>query len=141
MTEAVALPVPNASPTSETQEFWDGLKQSKFMLRQCNNCQVPIWYPRAICPTCGTMDTSWVEASGKGTIYTYTVTNRTGMPGWAEASPYVIAYVELEEGPRILTNIVNCELDAVAVGLPVRVVYVANDEGSVLYRFEPDTAS
>jgi uncharacterized protein len=131
------LPTPAPRRTTETEEFWAATAEHKLLLRRCDDCGNPIWYPRTFCPDCGSFDTSWSEASGRGTVYAFTVVHRSNLEGYRQASPYVVAYVELEEGPRIMTNIVGCEPDAVRVGLPVRVVFHDTGEGSALFRFEP----
>ncbi len=131
------LPTPAPRRTPENEEFWAATAQNKLLLRRCDECGNPIWYPRTFCPDCGTFDTSWSEASGQGTVYAFTIVHRSNLEGYRQATPYVVAYVELEEGPRIMTNIVGCEPDAVRVGLPVRVVFHDTGEGSALYRFEP----
>jgi uncharacterized protein len=133
----VALPAPAPQPTVDTAEFWDGLKDGKFLLAKCDSCASIIWFPRKFCPKCGSIETSWIESSGKGTIYTYTVVHRSMLPDFAASGPYVIAYVELEEGPRIMTNIVNVDPESVTVGAAVQVVYTPTVDGAALYRFEP----
>jgi hypothetical protein len=132
-------PVPALSP--ETEEFWAATAEGKLLLRRCDDCGVAIWYPRFFCPVCGSFNTSWSEASGRGTVYTFTVVHRSGVPGYRDALPYVIAYVELEEGPRVLTNIVECEPEKVEVGMAVHVVFHDTGNGSALYRFRPDPQS
>ncbi|OJZ76032.1 hypothetical protein BRW65_00825 [Mycobacterium paraffinicum] len=135
---AAGLPVPAPSVTEETREFWEGLTKSRFLLPRCSGCASWIWYPRGFCPGCGSLDTAWQEASGRGRIYSYTVVRKSGLPGWSEAVPYVIAYVELDEGPRVMSNIIGCDPDAVTIGSPVRVVMPADDNGHALFRFQPD---
>jgi uncharacterized OB-fold protein len=138
---STALPTPSPAISPETEEFWAATTQGKLLLRRCDECQTIIWYPRPFCPACGSLKTSWTEASGRGTVYTFTVVHRSGVPGYREALPYVVAYVELAEGPRILTNIVDCEPDQVKVGMGVRVVFNDTGQGSALYRFRPDEDS
>lgn len=82
------------------------------------------------------MNTEWFEGSGRGTIYSYTI-NYRGEGDYRDASPYVLAYVELEEGPRVLTNIVDADLETIAVGDRVEVVFEPAGEGVALYRFRP----
>jgi uncharacterized OB-fold protein len=135
---STALPTPSPAISPETEEFWAATTQGKLLLRRCDECQTIIWYPRPFCPACGSLKTSWTEASGRGTVYTFTVVHRSGVPGYQEALPYVVAYVELAEGPRVLTNIVDCEPDQVKVGMGVRVVFHDTGQGSALYRFRPD---
>ncbi len=120
----------------ETKPFWDATLQGTLLLRRCNSCGFVIWYPRDLCPECGSLDTEWFEGSGRGTIYTFTVTRR-GQGRWREAAPYVLAYVELDEGPRVMTNIVDCDVDALSIGLAVEVTFDDTGEGAALYRFRP----
>jgi uncharacterized OB-fold protein len=127
--------------TSETREFWEALAQSRFVLPRCKGCAGWIWYPRGFCPACGSLDTEWQQVSGRGRIYSYTVVRKSGLPGWADAVPYVIAYVELDEGPRVMSNIVGCDPDALTIGSPVRVVTATNADGQALFRFQLDNDS
>jgi uncharacterized OB-fold protein len=135
---ASGLPVPAPTVTEETREFWEALAQSRFVLPRCNACSAWIWYPRALCPACGGLDTSWQDVSGRGRIYSYTVVRKSGLPGWSDAVPYVVAYVELEEGPRVMTNIVGCDPDALSIGTRVRVVMPTGADGGAVFRFEPE---
>jgi uncharacterized protein len=134
---SAALPTPTPRRTPENEEFWAATAEHRLLLRRCDDCGNPIWYPRSFCPDCGTFNTSWSEASGRGTVYAFTIVYRSNIDGYRQALPYVVAYVELAEGPRIMTNVVGCEPDAVHVGMPVRVVFHDTGEGSALYRFEP----
>lgn len=131
-----ALPTPAPEVTTETAAFWSATADGTLLLPRCEHCDAVIWYPRAFCPACGSLDVTWVEASGRGTVYSFTVVRR-GAPSYESAAPYVVAYVELEEGPRVLTNIVGCDVDDVEVGMPVEVVFHDTGQGSALYRFRP----
>jgi uncharacterized OB-fold protein len=106
------------------------------MLQRCSECQAVVWYPRSLCPRCGSVQLEWFEASGRGSVYTYTVNHRGEGP-YREAGPYVLAYVELEEGPRLLTNIVDCDPGELRVGMPVQAVFHDTGEGTALVRFLP----
>jgi uncharacterized OB-fold protein len=132
-----ALPTPAPYQSPDSKEFWAATTEGRLLLRQCGDCAAYIWYPRPFCPACGSLSTSWAQASGRGTVYTFTVVHRSQVPGYRDALPYVIAYVELEEGPRVMTNIVGCDPADVTVGMPVRVVFHDTGEGSALFRFEP----
>jgi uncharacterized OB-fold protein len=94
-----------------------------------------IWYPRRFCPDCHSLDVEWTEASGKGAVYSFTVTYRGSGP-WAEEAPYVVAYVQLDEGPRVLTNIVGVDPETVRIGDPVTAVFELAGSTKVL-RFTP----
>jgi hypothetical protein len=129
------LPAPPPQINVETKTFWDATAEGKLMLPRCNACDVVIWYPRLFCPECGSTDIGWLEASGKGTVYSYTI-NRRGQGDYRDLA-YVVAYVELEEGPRVLTNIVDCDVEQVSVGQAVQVVFHPTSNGAALPRFRP----
>lgn len=135
MNEPQALPTAAPAPTPDDEPFWTALADGRFVLPRCRSCRSFIWYPRLFCPACHTPDVEWVEASGRGTVYSYTVSAR-GLGPWKTRTPYVIAYVELEEGPRVLTNIVGVAPDAVHIGQPVTAV-IEVDGGAPALRFRP----
>ncbi len=127
--------VPNTN--LETQPFWDGASEGVLRLVRCDDCGRVIWYPRQHCDGCGSRSVTWFDATGNGSVYSYTVTHR--IPGrWQAAAPFVLAYVELEEGPRVLTNIVGCDPTQVAIGMRVSAVFVPTEGGPPLLRFKPD---
>ena len=129
------LPAPAPSVSVETQFFWEETARGRLLLRRCLSCNSVIWYPRAICPECSSNDTEWFSATGRGCVYSYTV-NRRGEGDYANTQPYVLAYVELDEGPRILTNIVGPGAQGAFVGAPVSLVLVDTGQGSALPRFQ-----
>jgi uncharacterized OB-fold protein len=134
---AAVLPTPAPRIDPETAAFWAATTQGKLVLERCGNCQTVIWYPRGgFCPACGSMSATPFEASGTGTVYTFTVVHR-GQGDFAGIPPYVIAYVELDEGPRIMTNIVGCDPDQVRIGMPVKAVFHQTEAEAAVYRFEP----
>ncbi|MFL6206325.1 MAG: Zn-ribbon domain-containing OB-fold protein [Acidimicrobiales bacterium] len=118
-----ALPAPTPPVNDETAPFWAGLGDGRLLLPVCDACGHHIWYPRGWCPVCGNDEVTWTEHSGRGTVYARTILHRSMGP-WAEAAPFVIAYVELDEGPRVLTNVVVEEPTDVAVGAAVEAVFV-----------------
>ena len=130
------LPVPPPNPNLETQRFWDGTAEGRLELPRCDDCGHVVWYPRERCDQCGSTSVTWFEASGRGTVYSCTVTRR--IPGsWRKAAPFVLAYVELDEGPRVMTNIVGCDPDAVHIGQTVHAVFDPTPNGPSLLRFTP----
>lgn len=130
------LPAPVPAINPETKPFWDATADGKLLVRHCNACSENYFYPRTICPFCSSFDTDWLQASGRGTIYTFSVI-RKGLGDFSEAGPYVLAYVELEEGPRVMTNIIDCDIDSLAVGDAVEVVFESTEVNAALYRFRP----
>ena len=111
------------SPDFETAPFWDGCKHGQFLLRHCNACGHDFHYPRPFCPRCWDDDVSWREASGRGTLYTYSIVHVNDLPPFGERVPYVAAIVELKEGPRVMTNIEGVPFDELRIGMPVVVGY------------------
>ena len=136
----MSLPSPSPKPTLETQPFWDATEQDQLLLPRCTACDFVIWYPRELCPECGSTDVEWIEASGRGSVYSFSITRR--MPGrWGQAAPFVLAYVELEEGPRIMTNIVGCDPESVSIGQAVEVEFHETEDGPKIPRFIPSSST
>ncbi|MGI4815269.1 MAG: Zn-ribbon domain-containing OB-fold protein, partial [Janthinobacterium lividum] len=102
------IAAPDIQPGLEP--FWDAAKKGELLISHCNDCGEYIWYPRPICPHCFAENTAWHKASGLGKIYSVTVTRRAG------PIPFALAYVTLDEGVTMLTNIVDCDLDALRIG-------------------------
>jgi uncharacterized OB-fold protein len=134
-----SIPAPPPIINSETKPFWDATAEGKLLLPKCKACSTVIWYPRAFCPECSSFDLEWIQASGRGTIYSYTI-NRRGQGDYRDMA-YVVAYVELEEGPRLLTNIVDADYEKLSVGQAVEVVFHTTSNGAALPRFRPASGS
>ena len=133
------LPTPSPAVTSATEKFWAATADGRFILQLCSTCDLVIWFPRRHCPSCWTENLSTFDAVGTGVIYSYTVI-RKGTGDYAGAAPFVVAYVELAEGPRIMTNIIDCDVERLSVGMPVEMVFHDTGHGNSLYRFRPATA-
>jgi len=131
---SLVAPIPIV--TTDTAEFWNATAEGRLLLRHCNACAAAIWYPRPICPFCHSDDTEWRESSGRGSIYSFTIVRRATAE-FADAVPYVLAYVELQEGPRLLTNVVECDLEELFVGQEVEVVFHKTSSTMALPRFQP----
>ena len=131
--------LPNPAPyvAPEMTDFWAATAEGRLSIPKCDDCNLYVWYPRPFCPACGGTNVSWTDVSGNGTVYTFTVVHRSAVPGYKEALPYVIAYVQLEEGPKVMTNIVGIEPKQVTVGMPVSVVFHDTGKGNALFRFQP----
>ena len=123
------IPAPEANP--ETKPFWDAAAEGKLLIKRCRACGEAHYYPRALCPHCFSAETAWQEAKGEGTIYSYSVVRR-GAP-----VPYAIAYVTLAEGVTMMSNIVDCDLDAIRIGQRVKVVFKPTDGGPPVPMFTP----
>jgi uncharacterized protein len=123
------IPAPEINPGDEV--YFDAAAAGKLLIKQCIDCGEPHFYPRPLCPHCFSERTQWVQASGRGTVYTYSITRRAG------PIPYAIAYVTLEEGVTMMTNIVDCDLDEIRIGQPVRVVFKPTEGAAVVPCFTP----
>ncbi|SDL97202.1 hypothetical protein SAMN05421874_13419 [Nonomuraea maritima] len=115
---------PAPKPTPETQPFWDGTAAGELRIQRCRACERHYFYPRPNCPRCGGDQVEWVRASGRATLYSYVINHRPA-PGFADEAPYAIAVVELEEGVRMMTNIVGVENvpDKLPLDMELRVVF------------------
>ena len=103
----------------ESRGYWEGCGRGEIVLQRCRSCSTVQHKPRGICATCLSSEIESFVASGRGTVYTFTVTNQNQAPPFAANCPYVMAYVALEEGPRVLTNIVECDPGTVRIGMAV----------------------
>ncbi|MBI3785032.1 MAG: Zn-ribbon domain-containing OB-fold protein [Deltaproteobacteria bacterium] len=130
-----AKPLPRID--EESKGFWEAGQRHQLYVQRCRACSAFRYYPRALCPSCLSDDTEWVLSSGRGTVYTYTVTYQNQAPGFRDELPYVLAYVELEEGVRLLTNIVGCRPEEVRIGLPVEVTFEDVTPEVTLPKFKP----
>ena len=128
---------PLPSVVGETRPYWDSCRRGELVIQRCDKCSEYQFYPRGICANCWSNDIKWVRASGRGTVWTYTVTYQNRTQGFTQEIPYVLALVELEEGVRMFSNIVECNPREVTIGMPVEVTFVqATDRISVPY-FKP----
>ena len=118
-----AKPVP--APTPETQPFWDGCAAGELRLQRCAGCGRPYFYPRPVCPGCGSRDVEWFTASGRATLYSYVINHRPA-PGFEAEAPYAIAVVQLAEGPRMMTSVsgIPATPDDLVLDMPLRVTFV-----------------
>ncbi|MBT2305217.1 Zn-ribbon domain-containing OB-fold protein [Variovorax paradoxus] len=127
--QARELQLPPASP--EAVPYWDAAAEGRLLVKHCDACGRSHHYPRTLCPLCGSDRTTWQQADGRGVIYALSVTRR-GTP-----TPYAMAYVQLPEGVTLMTNIVDCDLDALRIGDPVEVVFVPATGGQKIPMFRP----
>ena len=134
MTE-YAKPIPEKN--DNTRPYWDGCKKHKLLLPKCRECGKVFFFPMDFCPDCLAEDVEWVEAGGRGRIHTFSVVHRPPSPPFAGDAPYVVAMIELDEGPRMMSNVVEIEPDRVRVDMPVEVVFEDVTEDVALPKFRP----
>jgi len=126
--------------TELTEPFWLAAREGRLVLQRCKSCGEFIWCPRPSCVECGSDQLEWEEVSGRGTIYSFTVIRQVvgrGSKVFEKEIPYVIAWVDLEEGPRFYTNIVDCAVEKVEIGMPVTVVFDPVTSDISLPKFRP----
>lgn len=111
---------------ADSKQFWEGCNKEQLLIQHCGDCHQYIYYPRIVCPNCMSSNISWHESSGRGKVYSYTIV-RFGPPGFNEDVPFISALVELEEGVRMITNIVNCDVEDVTCDMPVEVTFEQRD--------------
>ncbi len=119
MDSKIKYPPPQGNP--ETKHFWDAAAEGRLLFKRCTACGEPHYFPRSICPFCGSDKTEWEEASGEATIYTYSLMRKS------PTGPYAIAYVTLKEGPSLQTNIVDCDVTSLKIGQKVKLVWKPTD--------------
>ena len=129
-------PLPH--PNEVSRPFWEAAKRHELQIQRCNVCGAYVFYPREACPECLAADLIWIPVSGKGKLYSYTIAQAPTHPAFADDVPYVIAIVELEEGPHITTNLVGCPPDQVAIGMPVAASFEDVSAEMTLVKFRPE---
>jgi uncharacterized OB-fold protein len=132
-----ALPLPVPDPL--TRPFWESLRAHAIQLQRCGACGLFVYYPRPLCPACFSDDLTWTPVSGRGVVHAFTIPHRHPNPAFTANGPYVVALVELEEGARLLSTLVDVPAtpEAVRVGLPVEIVYDDVTAEVTLPRFRP----
>lgn len=114
-------PLPEIQPWSRA--FWEGTKRHELLIQECGDCGARIFYPRKYCPECWSSNLGWSQACGRGRVYCHTTTLTGVEDKFAEDLPYVLAIIDLEEGVRMMGNIVDCDPDKVSIGMDVEVVF------------------
>jgi uncharacterized OB-fold protein len=135
MSQAVGKPVP--VPDEISAPFFDGAREGRLMLQHCMACKMWSFPVRERCPHCFAAALEWRQASGRGTLYTYTVMHQVMNPGFASSVPYNIAQVDLEEGVRMVSNVVGISNDGLRIGMKLEAVFEEAGEGVSLPKFRP----
>ncbi len=125
------LPIPD----EDTKEFWEGCKRHELLLQKCDDCGAFRFPPRILCDKCMSMNFKWVKASGKGKVYTFSIIYQPFGPGWEV--PYTVALIELEEGVKMMSNVVECKPEDVKIGMEVEVCFDDVTDKITLPKFKP----
>ncbi|MCI0869153.1 MAG: Zn-ribbon domain-containing OB-fold protein [Chloroflexi bacterium] len=137
MTTEYTKPLPVPANVELSQPFWDAAKRHQLVLPRCNTCSKTFFYPRERCPECLSGDLSWSDAGGKGRVYSYTVIEQTVNRAFVGDVPYIYAMIQLDEGPRIISNVVDCSIENVYVDMPVTAVFDDVTPDVTLVKFRP----
>jgi hypothetical protein len=135
MAAPAAKPIP--VPTRETQPYWDGCKKHELRIQQCAACGHYQFYPRLYCTACMSDRVEWVNASGRGTVLSFTIVYRPVTQAFAADVPYVVALITLDEGPQMMSNVVGCAPEKVHIGMPVEVTFEDWTEEVSVPKFRP----
>lgn len=137
MTTGQKKPLPRPGNPELTKPFWEATKQHRLVLQRCKTCSHLFFYPRELCPECLSSDLEWVPVSGKGRVYSYTVVYQAQHPAFQAEAPYVFAMIQLEEGPKMVSNVVGCPIEQVKVDMPVIAVFDDVTPEVSLVKFRP----
>jgi len=129
------IPIPVANP--DNAGFWEGCRQHELRLQRCVQCRAYRHHPRPCCPICRSFDYEWSPVSGGGVLYSFTIAHGPTLPVFQEMAPYNVAVVELAEGPFLVTNVVDCPLADLRIGMPVEVTFEEIAPDVTLPRFRP----
>ena len=129
--------LPEPIVNADSRPYWEGARQGRLLLQRCGDCGTLRFFPRYLCTACGSDRTEWAEASGRGTVHSFTIVHRAAFPEFQARTPYVVALIDLEEGPRVMTNIVGDDALGVAIGDAVVVEFEARGtEGAKVPQFK-----
>lgn len=117
----MSKPLPEVQPW--TQPFWDGTREGKLLVQVCHQCRARIFLPRKLCPECWSSDLGWIESAGTGAVFTFSTAYQMVEPRFMDELPYTIAFVDLAEGVRMMTRIVDCDPAEITIGMEVEVVF------------------
>ena len=122
---------------ADTRPYWDAADEGQLLIRRCGDCGHAHFYPRPFCPSCWSEQVAWERASGRATLYTWSVVHANDLPPFGERVPYIAAVVDLAEGPRMMTNVVDCEPDDLAIGMALDVTFERRTDDLTVAVFRP----
>jgi len=128
---------PLPKPTAVSKKFWEAAKKQELLVQKCKDCGRLIYYPRMFCTECLSSKLDWQKVSGKGKVYTYSIVYRPPLKAYEPDVPYVLAVIELEEGPHMLSNVIGCKPEEVKIGMDVEVVFEEVTPDITLPKFKP----
>ena len=130
-------PLPLPANSKLTQPYWDGAKRHELMMQRCLKCAQIFFYPREVCPECLSPELEWTKLSGRGRLHSYTVVHQPANKGFMEDVPYIFAMIQLNEGPKMVSNLVEIDSSEVEVDMMVEAVFDDVTEEITLIKFKP----
>ena len=137
MATAYSKPLPRPLSPELTRPFWEAAKRHELVMPRCTICDHLFFYPRSECPRCLSNHLEWMQVSGRGRLHTYTLVYQPANAAFRDDAPYIYAVVQLDEGPRMVSNVVQCEIDAVRVDMPLEVIFDDVTPEWTLVKFKP----
>ncbi len=132
-----ALDKPLPRPTEDSEPYWEAANKGELRMQRCGDCDHVRFPPALLCSRCLSEKSEWVKLSGRGTVYSWIVIHQSQYPAFNDDTPFNVAIVELEEGPRLHTNIIECPNDKIQIGMAVEVVFDKVDDDATLVKFRP----
>ena len=136
-TEEYTKPLPRPEEPELTEPFWEGTKRGELLIPRCSFCDEFFWYPREACPRCLQANWEWAPVSGRARLHTYTIVHQPAHPGFADDVPYAFAVIQLDEGVRMMSNVVDCPVEDLAINMPLEVVFDSVTDDWTLVKFKP----
>ena len=130
-------PLPRPLSTELTRPFWEAARRHELLMPRCTMCDYVFFYPRSECPRCLSTNLEWVKVSGRARLHSFTVVQQPANAAFRDDVPYVYAVVQLDEGPRLVSNIVQCDIDTLRVDLPLEAVFDDVTPEWTLVKFKP----
>jgi uncharacterized OB-fold protein len=134
-------PLPRPQDDELTQPFWEAAKRHELIVPRCRPCNRFFWYPRPACPYCLREDWEWTSVTGKGRLHSYTIVHQPQNPAFQPDVPYAYAVVQLDEGVRIISNVVDCDTEDLSVDMPLEAVFDDVTDEWTLLKFRPPSTA
>ena len=129
-------PLPQPIPNADSAPYWAAARERRLLIRKCSSCAALHFMPRHLCPVCWSDELEWVESKGTGSVHTFTVMRRAPLANFAALAPYVVALIELDEGPRMVANVQGSDALSTKIGDRVKVTFEDRGNGAMLPQFE-----
>lgn len=130
-------PLPRPLSPEVTRPFWEAARRHELVMPRCMTCDHLFFYPRSECPRCLSNRLEWMRASGRGRLHTYTIVYQPANAAFRDDTPHIYAVVQLDEGPRMVSNVVQCDVDAVSVDMPLEAIFDDVTPEWTLVKFRP----